>query len=178
MNPNPNKFKLVLMGVFAFLILLGLIAFSTFKSTSATNSKVDINIWGVIDKTTFDNYITQFKQDNNYEFKLTYTYKSLDTIDGDLIEAIATGKAPDAILIPHTLEKRYLDKVSMISSITERNYKDTYVQEAELYLQPNGIFALPFFVDPLVMYWNRDIFSSAGIAAPPTKWSEFPLLTS
>jgi ABC-type glycerol-3-phosphate transport system substrate-binding protein len=57
-------------------------------------------------------------------------------------------------------------------------FKDTYVQEAELYLQPEGIFAIPFFVDPLVMYWNRDMFSSAGIANPPSRWSEFPLLAS
>jgi ABC-type glycerol-3-phosphate transport system substrate-binding protein len=176
MNDNSNKFKLVLTGIFAFFILLGVVAFSTFKSNSPTNSKIEINVWGVVDKTVFDNYITKYKQDKNLEFKLAYTYKSLSTIDNELIEAIATDKAPDAILIPHELEKRYLDKVSMITSITERVFKDTFVQEAELYIQPTGVFALPFFVDPLVMYWNRDMFSSASIANPPTKWTEFPSL--
>ena len=176
MNPNPNKFKYVLMGVFVFFILIGLIAFSTYKSNSTANNNVEINVWGTVDKTVFDNYINKYKQDKNLQFKLTYTYKSLGTIDSQLVEAIATGKAPDAILIPQTLEKRYLDKVYMITSITERTFQDTFVQESNLYVQPTGIFALPFFVDPLIMYWNRDMFSSASIAVPPTKWTEFPLL--
>ena len=168
-NDNSNKFKLILTGVFGFFILLGLIAFSTYKSNSPTSSNVEINVWGTVDKTVFNDYITQYKQDKNIEFKLTYTYKSLDTIDGDLVEAIATGKAPDAILIPQELEKRYLDKVYMIpfSSVPERTFEDTFIQEADMYIQPNGLFALPFFVDPMVMYWNKDTFSSAGIATPP-----------
>lgn len=176
MEQGPDKFKLVLTGVFGFFILLGLIAFSTYKSNNPANSSVEITVWGTVDKTIFNDYLNKFKQDNNTEFKLTYTYKSLDTIDADLVEAIATGKAPDAILIPQTLEKRYLDKVLMITSIPTRTFLDTFVQEAELYIQPNGIFALPFFVDPLVMYWNKDTFSSANIALPPSKWSEFPAL--
>jgi ABC-type glycerol-3-phosphate transport system substrate-binding protein len=175
MDQNKNNFKLFLMVGFGFFILLGLVAFSTYKSTSSTNSSVEINIWGTIDKTTFDSYITQYKQDSGSQFKLTYTYKPLDVIDSDLVEAMATGKAPDAILIPQELEKRYLDKVYLLS-IPERTFKDTYVQEAEMYIQPGGVFALPFFIDPLVMYWNRDMFSSANIATTPTNWSEFPLL--
>jgi len=42
MNPNPNKFKYVLMGVFVFFILIGLIAFSTYKSNSTANNNVEI----------------------------------------------------------------------------------------------------------------------------------------
>jgi len=176
MNNNQNKFKLIITGVFIFFILVGLIAFSTYKSSSSTNNTVEISIWGTLDKTVFDKFITQYKQDKNLQFQIAYTYKSLSTIDSELVEAIATSKAPDAILIPTSLEKRYSDKVYMITSIPERTFKDTFVQEAELYLQPSGIFALPFFIDPLVMYWNRDMFSNESIATPPTQWSEFPFL--
>ena len=178
MNNSSNKFKIVLTGVFVFCILLGLVAFSSFKSSSPTNTNVEIKIWGTLDKTIFDNYITKYKADKGIDFKLAYTYKSLDTIDSQLVEAIATGKAPDSILIPQTLIKRYLDKVYMIpfTSLSQRNFMDTYVQESELYIQPSGIFALPFYVDPLVMYWNRDMFSNVNLAKPPMKWTEFPLL--
>jgi ABC-type glycerol-3-phosphate transport system substrate-binding protein len=94
------------------------------------------------------------------------------------VEAIATGNAPDVVLFPQELIKRYLDKVSLISytTIPQRTFMDTYVQEAEMYMTPNGIFAIPFYIDPLVMYWNRDLFGSAGIANPPKLWSEFPAL--
>ena len=178
MNDQNSKFKLILTIVFGFFVVLGLIAFSTYKSKNTVNNQVEISVWGTINKTNFDNFVTNFKQTKNVDFKVKYTEKSMSTIDSDLVEAIAVGNAPDAILIPQELEKRYLDKVSFITSIPERTFKDTFVQEAELYIQPDGLFALPFFVDPLVMYWNRDIFTSAAIASPPKKWSEFPLLAS
>jgi len=177
MGQNNNKFKLILTGVFAFFIIVGLLAFSLFRSNNPANSQVNIAIWGTVDKADFDNFISKYEQDNNVQFKLTYTEKPLAEIDGDLVEAIATGKAPDVILIPQELMARYLDKVTPITSITERTFLDTYIQEAQIYIQSNGsIFAIPFFVDPLVMYYNKDLFTNAGVAAPPTTWSQFPLL--
>lgn len=173
---NSNKFKLVLSVIFGFFILIGLIAFSTYRSSNPANTAATINIWGTVDKTIFDSYLTKYKQDNSLQFNLAYTFKSLDTIDASLVEAIATGKAPDAILIPQTLEKRYLDKVYLITAINARDFQDTFIQESDLYMQPGGMFAIPFFVDPLVMYWNKDTFSSAGIATPPTQWTQFPQL--
>ncbi len=176
MNPNQNKFKLVLTAIFGIFILVGLVAFSTYKASSPANSNVEISVWGTVDQKVFDSYISKYKQDGGLQFKLTYTYKSLDTIDGQLVEAIATGKAPDSFLIPQTLIKRYLDKVFMINSVPQRTFIDTFIQESELYIQPGGIFALPFFVDPLVMYWNRDMLANVNIAIPPSKWSQFPAL--
>lgn len=179
MYNDSNKFKLILTGVFIFFIILGIVAFSTYRSKNDTSGNVEITVWGTVNKTVFDNYIEKYKQENNSQFNLTYVYKSLDTIDSELVEAIATNKAPDAILIPHTLEKRYLDKVYLITSIQSRTFADTFIQEAnDLYVQPNGIFALPFFVDPIVMYWNKDMFSNAGIAFPPSQWTELPLLAN
>lgn len=179
MEKNNNKFKLILTGVFAFFILLGLVAFSTFKSNNPANSQVNITIWGTVDQTVFDSFISKYEQDKNVQFKLTYVEHDLSTIDNDLVEAIATGKGPDVILIPQELEDRYLDKVSFITSIPARTFLDTYISEAQLYVQPNGsIFAIPFFVDPMVMYWNKDMFANASIALPPTSWSQFPNLAS
>jgi ABC-type glycerol-3-phosphate transport system substrate-binding protein len=31
---------------------------------------------------------------------------------------------------------------------------------------------MPFGLDPLVLYWNRDLFAEAGISQPPRTWSE------
>ncbi len=173
-----NKFKTILLGIFGFLFLVGLLAFATYKNTGSKVSTVNVTIWGTIDQKIFNSFIDKLKTDQNLVLKFTYTQKSIDTIDSDILEAIATGHAPDTILIPQELMKRYLDKVNLIpyTSIPERTFKDTFVQEAELYFQPSGIFAMPFLIDPLVMYWNRDIFSSAGIANPPKSWAEFQLL--
>lgn len=175
-----NKFQIILLSVFGFFIVLGLVAFSTYKSGSSVNTNVPITIWGTLSQTTFSSFINKIKEDKNQDLSINYVQKDVNTIDGQLVEAIATGKAPDVVLFPQELIKRYLDKVSLISysTIPQRTFLDTYVQEAEMYMTPNGIFAIPFYIDPLVMYWNRDLFSSAGIANPPTMWSEFPALSS
>jgi len=79
------------------------------------------------------------------------------------------------ILLPHDLIMRFADKVVPIpySTFSERTFKDTFVEEGELFLSPTGALALPFTIDPLVMYWNRDVFSSASLALPPKLWGEF-----
>lgn len=38
---------------------------------------------------------------------------------------------------------------------------------------PDAIYALPYVVDPMVMYWNRDLFNTAGLTLVPTYWDEF-----
>ena len=177
MEKTDNKFKLIFTGVFVFFIIAGLLAFSMFRSSNTASNQPTINIWGTVDQTIFDNFISKYNQDNGAELKLAYTEHDISTIDNDLIEAIATGKGPDVILIPQELMDRYSDKVTFITtSITQRTFLNTYIPEAQLYIQPQGIFAVPFFVDPLVMYWNKDLFTNAAIATPPTTWSQFPLL--
>ncbi len=56
--------------------------------------------------------------------------------------------------------------------ISERVFRDTYIDEGELYLFADGILGIPFTVDPLVMYWKRDMLSGAAIASPPKFWDE------
>jgi ABC-type glycerol-3-phosphate transport system substrate-binding protein len=46
-----------------------------------------------------------------------------------------------------------------------------------MFLSPSGVTALPLFVDPLVLYWNRDIFANALIASPPKYWDELYALS-
>ncbi|HEY6021743.1 MAG TPA: extracellular solute-binding protein, partial [Candidatus Paceibacterota bacterium] len=57
----------------------------------------------------------------------------------------------------------------------------SYIDEGQLFLTSQGELALPFMIDPLVMYWNKDMFSSAGIPNAPQYWSdvltETPTLT-
>jgi ABC-type glycerol-3-phosphate transport system substrate-binding protein len=76
------------------------------------------------------------------------------------------------MLLPH------FDKLALIpyEALPQRNFRDIYIQEGEMYLTENGILGLPFTVDPLIMYWNRDIFSAAGLATYPRYWDEFSSL--
>ena len=69
------------------------------------------------------------------------------------------------------------DKISPIpfAYYPERNFRDDFIDISSLFIdQKNArLTAFPFLIDPMVMYWNKDLFSSAGISQPPQNWSEF-----
>src|SRR6185369_6331845 len=68
------------------------------------------------------------------------------------------------------------------STVSQSTYVSSYIDEGNLFLTPQGALALPFSVDPLVMYYNRDLLASAGVASAPQHWNDSlslsPKLTS
>jgi len=60
-----------------------------------------------------------------------------------------------------------------------QNFVDQVVSDVVLDYQPDPkldpqerIYGLPLSVDSLVLFYNKDLFNAAGIATPPTSWSE------
>ena len=69
-----------------------------------------------------------------------------------------------------TLSERALkaDFVDVVAQDVLRSYKPSAKAKAE-----DRIFALPLSVDTLAMYYNKDLLDAAGIAEPPSTWTEF-----
>ena len=63
MEKTDNKFKLIFTGVFVFFIIAGLLAFSMFRSSNTANSVPTINIWGTVDQTIFNSFISKYNQE-------------------------------------------------------------------------------------------------------------------
>lgn len=171
-----TPFQAILLSIFGIAIVGGLVVIATVKNSNQKDI-VPITIWGTIPNAGFSSAISNLIQGSS-GLKITYVEKRSETFDHDLIEAIASGIGPDAILLPQDLIMRYRDKILPISynTIPLPTFKNTFVEESELYLDSNGILAVPFSIDPLVMYWNRDMLSNAGVSLPPSTWDEFILL--
>ena len=94
--------------------------------------------------------------------------------DGELVEALASGVGPDAVVISHDLVTKHSNKIFPIpfTTFSERNFSDTFIGEASLLYSSLGFLGIPIGVDPLIMYWNRDMFASAGVSMPPRYWDE------
>ncbi|MCA9352713.1 extracellular solute-binding protein, partial [Patescibacteria group bacterium] len=67
------------------------------------------------------------------------------------------------------------DKIFEIpyTSLPRDTYESLYIDEARLFLTDTGITALPITVDPLMMYYNKSLISSAFILDVPEFWDEF-----
>ncbi len=57
-------------------------------------------------------------------------------------------------------------------SYPARDYRSQYVDGASIFALSDGIYAYPVAVDPLMLYWNRDLFSFNNFVTPPTSWEE------
>jgi ABC-type glycerol-3-phosphate transport system substrate-binding protein len=170
-----SKFQLIFITVFVICIIGGVAAFATYKSTSESNRLPLVTIWGSFPASVFNSYINKINQNISNPLNVSYVEISQQNFRQNLIESLANGQGPDAILIPQTDLYGYYDKIIPIpnEALSTANFKSSFVSQAELYLTPNGALAVPFVIDPLVMYWNRTMFTNAGIAKQPQYWEDF-----
>tara|TARA_Y100000310_G_scaffold77594_1_gene74199 strand:- start:524 stop:1819 length:1296 start_codon:yes stop_codon:yes gene_type:complete len=179
-----NAFKLIVLFIFGGLAVLGVIFFAGFTGGGSEKDSIgEVEIWGVLDERVMSGIIKEFKNSREDFDGVEYVEKDPRTFSRDFVEALAVGKGPDIILLGQDDIVQTEDKIFVIpyDSYPERAFKNTFIEEGELYLAPDGVIGIPFLIDPLVMYWNRDIFSSNGVARPPEFWDEFftlaPLIT-
>ncbi|MFT5360120.1 MAG: ABC-type glycerol-3-phosphate transport system substrate-binding protein [Candidatus Paceibacteria bacterium] len=183
MADKKNTFQITLLVVFGAAILIAVIMFSvTSGSGGASTSK--IVLWGIFPKETVFDSLERINDDSKSTgVSIQYVEKDPLTYEGDLVEAFASGTGPDLFFIDQNMILAYENKIRSLpyESFPERDYKLKYIDGATVFLGDDGVLAFPFAVDPLVMYYNKSIFNTAGVSVPPKDWSQFaglvPLLT-
>ncbi len=167
-----RPFEIALIGVFAVAGLIGLFYLSNYKEDPSETEKLygeRVLIWGTLDSMTMNNFLYDLSQVDRALEVVTYTEFDERAFDSALVNAIAEGRSPDLIIMSHKDLVSYRSKLQPML-FDERTFRDTYIDGAEIFLRSDGTYGIPFAVDPLVMYWNRDIFSSSGLALPPKTW--------
>ncbi|HRH24147.1 MAG TPA: extracellular solute-binding protein [Candidatus Paceibacterota bacterium] len=168
-----RPFQIVLLAIFGLGALIGLYVFATFGGFGGSKVQVgEVLIWGTLPSEGVNAGIDALAQAQTEYAKVTYVEVSEYTFDSDLAEALASGAGPDLVIVSQEMlsdEKNKLDVIPF-TSISERTYLDSYLPIFELFLTPDGTYGLPLVVDPLVLYYNRSILASAGIASAPSTW--------
>ncbi len=169
-----NTFQVILLCVFGGFLVLGVMIFAIGHFGGQTTTP-PILMWGTISNTEMRSLLEQMDTMQRGILKVTYVQKNPDTFDKDFTEAVATGVGPDLVLVSqdNILTERNKLYIIPFATLADRTVIDTFIQEADLFKTSTGYLALPFIIDPLVMYWNRDLFQGAGLAKPPQYWDEF-----
>lgn len=170
-----NIFQIVVLGGFLVLAVGAVLVFATFQAESNREDVPQLTIWGMLDAGPINQVLSDL--DNTVGGLGNVTYVKIDprVYYDQLVEALATGRGPDLIILDHTALVEHANKIIRIpfETIPVREYKAMFVEEAELLVTSEGLLGLPLRINPMVMYWNRDMFTSAGIAQPPRHWDEF-----
>lgn len=179
-----SPFQIGIIILFVIFIVGGVVVFAAFGGLTGSSGVGPVVMWGTLDEQVMQEVIGALAtQDDGFD-EVSYVEKNPATYRAELVNALAAGQGPDLFLLREDDIVNFSDKIVPVpySSLSIRRFNDTFVPGAELYLSPEGVTAIPFLIDPLVMYINRDLFATAGISQTPRFWDEFftiaPKITS
>ena len=170
-----RPFQVALLGGFAFLALAALFLLNNYSPSSSEEEYAygdSVEIWGTLSEDVIENQITAATKNNPGLGVVNYTQKDERTFDDDLINALAEGNPPDLLLMPAGQLVKHRSKLLPIpyESFPVRDFKDAYIDAADIFMFTEGVYAIPFAMDPIILYWNRDLFSTKGLAQPAQTW--------
>ncbi len=176
------KFQYIFLTIFGLAAVVAVGVFAKFPASGddpiVSGAQGEVVIWGTFEEGLVTSVLREINE--TYKtFSITYKYRNPESFDTEIIEALASGNGPDILLIPDDLLLRHNDKIERFSyaGFDANTFQNSFVQAAEMYMRPDGIIALPFAIDPMVMYWNRDKFNNISVTQPPKYWDELLELT-
>jgi ABC-type glycerol-3-phosphate transport system substrate-binding protein len=175
-----SNFKIAVLTIFILCTLVGIALFALSKGNSSSTQSANLLVWGTLSEDAFNTAYKNSTLINNKDIKITYVKKNPGAFDADFVESLADGNGPDIIILREDSLYKERNKIYTIpyANFSERTFKDRFIEGSEIFLSKGGVVAMPFMVDPMVMYWNRDIFSNNSIAQTPAYWDEiYPLIS-
>lgn len=179
-----SNFQVVVLGLCVTLILVGVAMFASFGGLLGGSGLGKVTIWGTLPVDNMQGLIDALRANDKSFQSVSYSEKDPETYETELINSMANGTAPDLFLLDDQHLNKFSDKILPIpyKVISQGAYLSSFIDGAQLFLTSQGTYALPLTIDPLVMYWNRDLFAAAGLASPPQYWNGFlslsPKITS
>lgn len=169
-----SLFQIVILAVFGALAIAGVGIFAFFVGSTQTQSIGEVTIWGTLDTNAFVVVLRQLAEEDGRLRSVTYIRKEPETFSNELTNALASGAGPDLFIMRQSDAERDAAKVLPIpyESFPREQFKDLFIEAANPFLGEDGVRAIPLAVDPLVLYWNRDLMASSGLAKPPGFWDE------
>ncbi|MBU3668802.1 MAG: extracellular solute-binding protein [Candidatus Taylorbacteria bacterium] len=173
---NVSVFQIVVLALFIFIAMVGIAVFAGFGGTNRV-AIPKATIWGTVP----GGLITELVRNINIKetlIEVNYVEKDPETFERDFVNALAEGNGPDAVLLTDDMLYSQRNKLQLIppATLDSRTYLNTYIDAASLFADKEGITGIPFMIDPMVMYWNKNIFSFAGVSRPPYRWSELQVM--
>jgi len=165
----------ILLGLGLFAALLGFLIFSGKISVGnkETQPQGDVVLWGTLPEGMMNSVVQAFNPQVR-TYAIRYKYIPEADLDQRLLEALASGTGPDLVVAPYQtlLSQQSRLYPFPVTSLGEKAFKDAYIDGASVLFTPQGAIALPVSIEPMMLFYNRTLFSKHGIINPPAYWDE------
>ncbi len=175
-NMKISPKQLIILGG-ALLAIIVIVLLYFFGARPASPPKIALTVWGVSDTANdFEGTLAAYRA---VRPNVTATYTKFDPAQYNqtLLEAQASGRGPDIFMIGNRALPRNINKLvpanptqlSLVQfqSLFPRAPQDDFVASG------SQVYAVPLYLDTLVLFYNKDSFDGASIVAPPKTWDEF-----
>lgn len=172
-----NKIQLILIPIFILATIAAVLIFSGagpgFRREKFSEGS-EIKFWSLYSQIKMDAVIEKYRRINS-GLKLAYQEKENQSYHSEIIDGLAGSSGPDIFTLNQERILKFKDKIFEIpfEAFSLRKFKDSFLGTGEIFLSKSGISGFPFFIDPMILYWNRDLFGNDGFSRPPQTWDEF-----
>ena len=183
---------IIVVAVIAVVGIVGYLVATNLRS-STRPPEVKLRVWGEGEARALLGPLFQQYEPFRPNVKISYENIDEDGYDEKVVDALASGQGPDVLMLSNrALPKqiaRLAPAVALQISIAEvQNLFPRVVEQdfvarppapegsADVGQAPSVVYALPLSIDTLALFYNKDIFDTAGIVSPPKTWSEFQAL--
>jgi len=109
---------------------------------------------------------------------VSVSYKEFDNAadyEKSLINALATGHAPDIFMFHSGWLRKHYDKVypapdTLNAAYVQQMFPDVVAHD---FVLQGKVYALPLYIDTIAFIYNKDIFNAKSIAVAPRAWVDF-----
>jgi len=174
MKTKLTIFQIIILGIFGMFAVGGMVYFARGTYGSAAGQIGEVLIWGTLDERAFSATIRALADNDPRLLSVQYEQYDPRTFYAELSDAIASDRGPDLILFQHEYIMRDQRKVMTLplESVSERAFKEQFVDGTDIFWTPEGALGVPAVVDPMVLYINKDLLATGGFSQPPTSWNE------
>jgi len=143
--------------------------------TIGNEQQTEIRFWGVENEQLIRPVLDSYSQVNKAA-RIAYTQFSESDYEKRLVDAMASGQAPDILMFHNTWLPKHANRLFPLPatsgfSVTQLRQLFPQVVEADFSANSN-IYALPVYIDTLAFLYNKDIFDAKGVAVVPKNWNE------
>ncbi|WP_104201223.1 ABC transporter substrate-binding protein [Cryobacterium sp. Y29] len=142
-----------------------------------SDAPVELTLWTGFtggDRGGYEDLIVAFNESHD-DIQVTMEVQPWDTIAQKLPSAWATGQGPDLATpsFDPNIVKKYLDTNSLLKLDDVGDTTLLAPAAVDAFTVDDTLYAVPANVATLQLYYNKSLFSGAGIEQPPTTVEEF-----
>ncbi len=167
-------FQVILLAVFGACAIAGVLIFALAVGRGNSNTIGNVVIWGTFDGNQFTDMLRTAADLDSSMLGVSYVQKDADSYLTSITDALASGQGPDLFILRQDYALSQEQRVIPIAftELPRTDFETRFSDATAPFITPDNILAIPILIDPLVLYWNKDMLNTAGYARAPLYWDE------